>query len=92
MADTFTYELVVVARTILWFCDEQFAEEIEASDETLKVRKRLLLADFAENVDKLSKQSKRIQEWFMPSYQKAATMFLLTEEQVAGLLPQIWLH
>lgn len=92
LADTFTYELVVIARTILWFCDEQFAEEIEASDENLKVRKRLLLADFAESVDKLSKQSKRIQEWFIPTYQKAVTMFLLTEEQVARLLPQIWLH
>ena len=92
LADTFTYELVVVARTILWFCDEQFAEEIEASDETLKVRKRLLLADFAESVDKLSKQSKRIQEWFIPTYLKAVTMFLLPEKQVVELLPQIWLH
>lgn len=92
LADTFTYELVVIARTILWFCDDRFAEELEVSDADLKTKRKILLADFAENVDKLSKQTRRIQRWFIPTYLKAITMFLLTEEQVAELLPQIWLH
>ena len=92
LADTFTYELVVIARTILWFCDDRFAEELEVSDADLKTKRKILLADFAENVDKLSKQTRRIQRWFIPTYLKAVTMFLLTEEQVAELLPQIWLH
>lgn len=92
LADTFTYELVVIARTILWFCDDRFAEELETSDADLKTKRNILLADFAENVEKLSKQTRRIQRWFIPTYLKAVTMFLLTEEQVAELLPQIWLH
>lgn len=92
LSDTFTYELVVIARAVLWFCDDCFAEELEASDADLKTKRKILLADFAENVEKLSKQTKRIQRWFIPTYLKAVTMFLLTEEQVAELLPQIWLH
>ena len=92
LSDTFTYELVVIARAILWFCDDRFAEELEASDADLKTKRKILLADFAENVEKLSKQTRRIQRWFIPTYLKAVTMFLLTEEQVAELLPQIWLH
>lgn len=92
LSDTFTYELVVIARAVLWFCDDRFAEELEASDADLKTKRKILLADFAENVEKLSKQTKRIQRWFIPTYLKAVTMFLLTEEQVAELLPQIWLH
>lgn len=92
LSDTFTYELVVIARAVLWFCDDRFAEELEVSDADLKTKRKILLADFAENVDKLSKQTRRIQRWFIPTYLKAVTMFLLTEEQVAELLPQIWLH
>lgn len=92
LADTFTYELVVIARAVLWFCDDRFAEELEASDADLKTKRKILLADYAENVEKLSKQTRRIQRWFIPTYLKAVTMFLLTEEQVAELLPQIWLH
>lgn len=92
LSDTFTYELVVIARAVLWFCDDRFAEELEASDADLKTKRKILLADFAENVEKLSKQTRRIQRWFIPTYLKAVTMFLLTEEQVAELLPQIWLH
>lgn len=92
LSDTFTYELVVIARAVLWFCDDRFAEELEDSDADLKTKRKILLADFAENVDKLSKQTRRIQRWFIPTYLKAVTMFLLTEEQVAELLPQIWLH
>ena len=92
LSDTFTYELVVIARAILWFCDDRFAEELETSDADLKTKRNILLADFAENVEKLSKQTRRIQRWFIPTYLKAVTMFLLTEEQVAELLPQIWLH
>ncbi len=92
LSDTFTYELVVIARAVLWFCDDRFAEELETSDADLKTKRNILLADFAENVEKLSKQTRRIQRWFIPTYLKAVTMFLLTEEQVAELLPQIWLH
>ena len=92
LSDTFTYELVVIARAVLWFCDDRFAEELETSDADLKTKRKILLDDFAENVEKLSKQTKRIQRWFIPTYLKAVTMFLLTEEQVAELLPQIWLH
>ena len=92
LSDTFTYELVVIARAVLWFCDDRFAEELESLDADLKTKRNILLADFAENVEKLSKQTRRIQRWFIPSYLKAVTMFLLTEEQTADLLPQIWLH
>ena len=92
LSDTFTYELVVIARAVLWFCDDRFAKELETSDADLKTKRKILLADFAENVEKLSKQTRRIQRWFIPTYLKAVTMFLLTEEQVAELLPQIWLH
>ena len=92
LSDTFTYELVVIARAVLWFCDDRFAEELETSDADLKTKRKILLDDFAENVEKLSKQTRRIQRWFIPTYLKAVTMFLLTEEQVAELLPQIWLH
>lgn len=92
LSDTFTYELVVIARAILWFCDDRFAEELEVSDVNLRTKRKILLADFTESVNKLSKQTRRIQRWFIPTYLKAVTMFLLPEEQVAEILPQIWLH
>lgn len=92
LSDTFTYELVVIARAILWFCDDRFAEELEVSDVNLRTKRKILLADFTESVNKLSKQTRRIQQWFIPSYLKAVTMFLLSQEQVVELLPQTWLH
>ena len=86
---TLTYELVVIARNVLWFCDERFAEELEAIDKDLKIRRKALLDDFDFRIGLLPRDVKRHQRLLIPNYSKAAGMLLLSEEDVRGLLQEI---
>ena len=86
---TLTYELVVIARNVLWFSDERFAEELEAIDKDLNIRRKALLDDFDFRIDLLPKDVKRHQRLLIPNYSKAAGMLLLSEEEVRGLLQEI---
>lgn len=86
---TLTYELVVIARNVLWFCDERFAEELEAIDKDLKIRRKALLDDFDFRTGLLPRDAKRHQRLLIPNYSKAAGMLLLSEEEVRGLLQEI---
>lgn len=86
---TLTYELVVIARNVLWFCDERFAEELEAIDKDLKIRRKALLDDFDFRIGLLPRDVKRHQRLLIPNYSKAAGMLLLSEEEVRGLLQEI---
>ena len=88
--DTYIYELLVVARAVLWFCDDQFAEELEASDVNLKVKRGILLADFGESIEKLTKRAKLLQQKVIPTYLKTITMFHLSEEEVDDLVHIAW--
>lgn len=86
---TLTYELVVIARNVLWFCDERFAEELEAIDKDLWIRRKALLDDFDFRIGLLPRDVKRHQRLLIPNYSKAAGMLLLSEEEVRGLLQEI---
>lgn len=86
---TLTYELVVIARNVLWFSDERFAEELEAIDKDLKIRRKALLDDFDFRTDLLPRDVKRHQRLLISNYSKAAGMLLLSEEEVRGLLQEI---
>lgn len=86
---TLTYELVVIARNVLWFCDERFAEELEAVDKDLNIRRKALLDDFDIRTGLLPRDVKRHQRLLIPNYSKAAGMLLLSEEEVRGLLQEI---
>lgn len=85
---TLTYELVVVARAVLWFCDDQFAEELETADPVLKYRRKALLEDFEFRTSMLSRYAKRVQHCLIPSYSRAVGLLLLSEKEVVKLMEE----
>lgn len=86
---TLTYELVIITRNVLWFCDERFMEELDAVYKNLKIRRIAILNDFNFRTDLLPRDVKRHQQLLIPNYSKAAGMLLLSEEEVRGLLQEI---
>ena len=87
--DTYTYELIVIARAILWFCDDVFAAELEAKDWDLKVRRKALLDDFRERADRLVNAAANVRRYLIPGYSRAAAMMQLSEGEVRSKLLEI---
>ena len=87
--DTYTYELIVIARAILWFCDDVFAAELEAKDWDLKVRRKALLDDFHERADHLVNAAANVRRYLIPGYSRAAAMMQLSEGEVRSKLLEI---
>lgn len=87
--DTYTYELIVIARAILWFCDDGFAAELEAKDWDLRVRRKALLDDFRERADHLVNAAANVRRYLIPSYSRAAAMMQLSEGEVRSKLLEI---
>lgn len=87
--DTYTYELIVIARAILWFCDDVFAAELEAKDWDLKVRRKGLMDDFRERADRLVNAAANVRRYLIPGYSRAASMMQLSEGEVRNKLLEI---
>lgn len=87
--DTYTYELVVMARAVLWFCDDGFAAELEAKDPDLRVRRKALLEDFSERADQLINAAASVRRYLIPSYSRAVAMMQLSEGEVRNKLLEI---
>ena len=87
--DTYTYELIVIARAILWFCDDVFAAELEAKDWDLKVRRKGLMDDFRERADRLVNAAANVRRYLIPGYSRAASMMQLSEGEVRSKLLEI---
>ena len=87
--DTYTYELIVIARAILWFCDDVFAAELETKDWDLKVRRKALLDDFHERADHLVNAAANVRRYLIPGYSRAAAMMQLSEGEVRSKLLEI---
>lgn len=87
--DTYTYELIVIARAILWFCDDVFAAELEAKDWDLKVRRKGLMDDFRERADRLVNAAANVRRYLIPGYSRAASMMQLSECEVRNKLLEI---
>lgn len=85
--DTYTYELVVTARAILWFCDEQFATELKEKDAELKMKRQALLTDFENRTDRLFRYSweEDVKEKLTPTYTKALALFQLNDDELSSL-------
>ena len=86
---TYTYELVVMARAILWFCDDDFPKELEAQNWDLKVRRKALLEDFSERADQLVNAAASVQQYLISDYSKAVAMMQLSEGEVKNKLLEI---
>ena len=87
--DTYTYELIVIARAILWFCDDVFAAELEAKDWDLKVRRKALLDDFHERANHLVNAAANVRRYLILGYSRAAAMMQLSEGEVRSKLLEI---
>lgn len=87
--DTYTYELAVMARAVLWFCDDDFAAELEAKDPDLRVRRKALLEDFSERADQLINAAASVRRYLIPSYSRAVSMMQLSEGEVRNKLLEI---
>ena len=87
--DTYTYELIVITRAILWFCDDVFAAELEAKDWDLKVRRKALLDDFHERANHLVNAAANVRRYLIPGYSRAAAMMQLSEGEVRSKLLEI---
>ena len=87
--DTYTYELAVMARTVLWFCDDDFAAELEAKDPDLRVRREALLEDFSERADQLVNAAASVRRHLIPNYSRAVAMMQLSEGEVRNKLLEI---
>ena len=92
--DTYTYELAVMARAILWFCDEDFVAELEAKDWDLRVRRKALLEDFHERASQLINAAANVRRYLIPDYSRAVAMMQLSEGEVKSKLLEIraWGH
>ena len=84
LTDTYTYELAVIARAIIWFSDERFAAELEEKDPELKVRRRALLIDYEDRTKKHFKGywGADVKKLVMPIYSKALALFTAKEEDI----------
>ena len=87
--DTYTYELAVMARAVLWFCDDDFAAELEAKDPDLRVRRKALLEDFSERADQLVNAAASVRRHLIPNYSRAVAMMQLSEGEVRNKLLEI---
>ncbi|MBQ6729642.1 MAG: hypothetical protein IJQ83_05885 [Bacteroidales bacterium] len=92
--DTYTYELIVITRAILWFCDDDFAAELEAKDWDLMVRRKALLDDFHEKASQLINAAASVRRYLIPDYLRAVSMMQLSEGEVRSKLLEIrtWGH
>ena len=79
---SYDFELFVIAKAILRFCNNQFSSEVERTSPSSKLRKETLIADFAARASKLSIRAKKIQEDKIPTYLQAALLFQLTRKQL----------
>ena len=85
--DTYTYELVVMARAIIWFCDETFAAELQVKDPTLAMRRRALVTDFENRAEQhLGRYDlKEVRQKLIPTYLKALGLFQHTDREIDDL-------
>jgi hypothetical protein len=92
--NTYTYELVVMARAILWFCDDDFAAELEVKDWGLRVRRKALLEDFHERASQLINAAASVRRYLIPDYSRSVAMMQLSEGEVKSKLLEIraWGH
>lgn len=86
---TLTYELVVVALDVLWFCDDQFAEELEAKDSNLKYKRKALLDDFEFKTEMLSRNMRRLQRCMFPNYSRVTGLLMLSEDEVSDIVYEL---
>ena len=82
LTGSYDYELFVIAKAILWFCNNQFSSEVEKTSPSAKLRKETLKADFTAKASRLSIRAKKIQEDKLPTYLQAALLFQLTRKQI----------
>lgn len=85
--DTYTYELVVMARAIIWFCDETFAAELQVKNPTLAMRRRALVTDFENRAEQhLGRYDlKEVRQKLIPTYLKALGLFQHTDREIDDL-------
>lgn len=85
--DTYTYELLVMARAIIWFCDETFAAELQVKDPTLAMRRRALVTDFENRAEQhLGRYDlKEVRQKLIPTYLKALGLFQHTDREIDDL-------
>ena len=82
--DTYTYELVVIARAIIWFSDESFAAELEEKDPELKVRRQALVIDYEDRTKKHFRGywEADIKKLVMPTYSKALALLTMKDDEI----------
>lgn len=85
---SYDYELFVVAKAILRFCNDQYSFEAVEVDSSEKLRTEAVLADFTAKVSRLSIRAKKIQVEKIPTYLQAASLFQLTKKQLKAFLFQ----
>jgi hypothetical protein len=83
-----------MARAILWFCDDDFAAELEVKDWGLRVRRKALLEDFHERASQLINAAASVRRYLIPDYSRSVAMMQLSEGEVKSKLLEIraWGH
>lgn len=80
------YELFVIAKTVLWFCNDQYSFEVVEANSSEKLRAKAITADFTDKISMLSTRTKKIQEEKIPTYLQAVSLFQLTRKQLESFL------
>lgn len=83
---SFDYELFVIAKAILWFCNDQTMIEIIEMEPSVQLRMDILNAVFANKASMLSTRAKKIQKERIPSYLKVISLFQMTKKQLEEFL------
>lgn len=80
------YGAFMVAKVILWFCDDWFSIEIEEQDLTIPIAKQAILADYEYRKKDLSVRAKNALKDKKPSYLEVLPLLNLSEVQLSDVL------
>ena len=80
------YELLVVAKFSLMFCDDQIANAAELNDKRTKAWKEAVCADYTERISDLSTRTQHVIMEQLPTYKEAIRLFGLSIEELGDCL------
>lgn len=79
--ESYSYELFVIAKTIIWFCDDPFVVKLEETDQIVRKKKEMILGDFEERFNKLSSRARTVFYTKTPNYLMVVSLLNSKESQ-----------
>lgn len=78
---SYSYEFFVIAKTIIWFCDDPFVVKLEETDQIIRMKKEMILGDFEERFNTLSSRARTVFYTKTPNYLMVVSLLNSKESQ-----------